>query len=59
MRADPSDASLEDAVERLAVTRPTAVNLQWALHRVGKVVRELSPEGRADAAYRAAAITVR
>ncbi|MCH7530588.1 MAG: S-methyl-5-thioribose-1-phosphate isomerase [Gemmatimonadetes bacterium] len=55
MRADPSDASLEDAVERLSATRPTAVNLRWALHRVGEAVRELSPEGRADAAYRAAA----
>ncbi len=55
LRADPCDASLEGAVERLAGARPTAVNLRWALHRMSEVVRELSPERRADAAYRAAA----
>ena len=55
MRADPSDASLEHAIERLAATRLTAVNLQWALHRLGEVVRELTPGERAEAAYRAAA----
>ena len=55
MRADPSDASLENALERLAATRPTGVNLRWALDRVAEVVRDLSPELRADAAYRAAA----
>ena len=28
---DPSDAALDAAVSRLAATRPTAVNLRWAL----------------------------
>jgi methylthioribose-1-phosphate isomerase len=55
MRADPSEASLERAIERLAATRLTAVNLRWALHRMGKAVRALTPGARADAAYRAAA----
>ena len=55
MRADPCDASLELAVERLAATRITAVNLRWALHHMVEIVREVSPERRADAAYRAAA----
>ena len=55
MRADPSDASLERAIERLASTRITAVNLRWALHRLGEIVRKVTPGGRADAAYRAAA----
>jgi methylthioribose-1-phosphate isomerase len=31
MRADPSDANLDAAWERLLETRPTAVNLRWAL----------------------------
>ena len=39
LRADPCDASLEGAVERLAGARPTAVNLRWALHRMSEVVR--------------------
>jgi len=55
VRADPSDASLEDALERLAATRPTAVNLRWALHRMDEVARDLPPELRADACYREAA----
>ncbi len=31
MRDDPSDDNLERACAALAATRPTAVNLQWAL----------------------------
>ena len=31
MRADASDASLQRAIEQLRATRPTAVNLGWAL----------------------------
>src|SRR5579864_4028405 len=31
MRADPSDAGLDQAYQKLIVTRPTAVNLKWAL----------------------------
>ena len=31
MREDPSDAALDAAHERLAATRPTAINLRWAL----------------------------
>jgi len=41
----PSDQSLEkimeDASSRLKVTRPTAVNLQWAIERQLKVVRRM------------------
>ena len=54
MRADPSDASLQRATEVLAGTRPTAVNLRWALQRVGDAVRPLAPTERAEAAYRTA-----
>ena len=51
MRADPSDASLEEARARLAATRPTAVNLIWALGAAGALLRGLAPSERADAAY--------
>jgi methylthioribose-1-phosphate isomerase len=57
LREDPSDRGLAAAVERLAATRPTAVNLRWALDEVAAVVSELAPEDRAAAAFlRAAAI---
>jgi len=51
LRADPSDQGLASAAARLATTRPTAVNLAWALRRVTEAVRPLSPSGRADAAF--------
>jgi len=34
MRADPSDEALGAVVEMLAATRPTAINLKWALGRM-------------------------
>ena len=54
---DPSDSSLAAAVEQLAATRPTAVNLRWALDEMAAVVSGLAPEDRVAAAFlRAAAI---
>ena len=50
LRHDPSDASSANAQARLAATRPTAVNLAWALARVGAVVAPLAPPDRAAAA---------
>jgi methylthioribose-1-phosphate isomerase len=51
LREAAGDAALEAAFERLAATRPTAVNLRWALARVRARVRPL-PEGeRAAAAW--------
>ncbi len=50
LQADPSDASLARAFERLNATRPTAVNLAWALGRVRDRVAPLSPEQRGEAA---------
>lgn len=50
MEADPSDAGLERACERLAATRPTAVNLRWAVERMGARLAELPPAARAAAA---------
>jgi methylthioribose-1-phosphate isomerase len=51
LRADASDAGLETARARLRATRPTAVNLAWALDRVGAKVRGLAPGARAEAAF--------
>jgi methylthioribose-1-phosphate isomerase len=45
------DAALDAAVERLAATRPTAVNLRWALERVRTRVRALPAAARASAAW--------
>jgi methylthioribose-1-phosphate isomerase len=51
LKADPSDAGLVASFERLRVTRPTAVNLLWALERVRREVAPLPPELRAAAAH--------
>ncbi|MGI8840853.1 MAG: S-methyl-5-thioribose-1-phosphate isomerase [Caulobacteraceae bacterium] len=56
LRADPSDAGLADARARLAAARPTAVNLAWALKKVGRVVASLAPADRAAAAAAQAAV---
>ncbi|MEX0759833.1 MAG: S-methyl-5-thioribose-1-phosphate isomerase [Tistlia sp.] len=54
LRTDPSDAGLALARERLSATRPTAVNLAWALARVAALVTRLAPAERAAAASREA-----
>ena len=54
LAADPGDANLQAAYETLFETRPTAINLRWALDAVRAAVAEL-PEGeRAAAAFRRA-----
>ena len=55
MRTDSSDANLKHALESLAATRPTAVNLQWALARMAGVLRPAPTGQRAALAYREAA----
>jgi methylthioribose-1-phosphate isomerase len=57
LRVDPSDAALEKAYATLLATRPTAVNLRWALDEVMAAVRNRPCDARAAAACaRAAAI---
>ena len=57
MRTDPSDVGLAAACEALMATRPTAVNLRWALEDMRSRLAPLAPEARAEAAWaRAAAI---
>jgi len=57
LRSDPSDAGLARACEVLLATRPTAVNLRWALEDMRARLAPLPPADRAAAAAaRAAAI---
>ena len=51
---DASDDALARAHAALDATRPTAVNLRWALDRVASVVRALPQGERADAAWQEA-----
>ena len=53
--ADPSDAALGEARAKLLATRPTAVNLRWALDDMLRTLQPLALSGRQAAAYRRAA----
>lgn len=55
LRADGSDDALERACATLAATRPTAINLKWALDEMVAAVRNRPREERVAAAYRRAA----
>ncbi|MCP5433421.1 MAG: S-methyl-5-thioribose-1-phosphate isomerase [Alphaproteobacteria bacterium] len=52
---DASDEGLEKAVARLGRTRPTAVNLRWALEEMAAAVRNRPRAERVAAAYARAA----
>ncbi len=51
---DPSDTNMDATWETLHATRPTAINLRWALDRVRSHLRPLAPEQRPDVATRLA-----
>jgi methylthioribose-1-phosphate isomerase len=55
LRADASDEALARAYATLLATRPTAINLKWALDEMMAVVRNRPRAERAAAAYRRAA----
>jgi methylthioribose-1-phosphate isomerase len=55
LRADASDEALERACATLIATRPTAVNLKWALDEMVAALRNRPREERLVAAYRRAA----
>jgi methylthioribose-1-phosphate isomerase len=55
LRADPSDIALENNYRALLATRPTAVNLRWALDRMKAAVKAHQGEQRVTAAYQCAA----
>lgn len=50
LAADASDGNLAASVQQLVATRPTAVNLQWAVERVRCAVATLDPPERAGRA---------
>ncbi|MDI9848533.1 S-methyl-5-thioribose-1-phosphate isomerase [Rhodoblastus sp. 17X3] len=51
LRADQSDSAMRHAAEVLRATRPTAVNLAWALARMTKFLEPMPEEMRRDAAF--------
>ncbi|PLX72921.1 MAG: S-methyl-5-thioribose-1-phosphate isomerase [Azoarcus sp.] len=53
-RAGAEDEQLEHALTLLAATRPTAVNLHWALNRMAGILRPLPAPQRMAAAWDAA-----
>ncbi len=55
IRADTSDDALDRAYATLIATRPTAINLKWALDEMVAAVRNRPRGERAAAAYRRAA----
>lgn len=55
LRDDPSDANFSAAYRALHKTRPTAINLKWALDQMTTAVSQLPPAKRLAAAYDRAA----
>ncbi len=56
MRAAADDDALAQAARTLLATRPTAVNLRWALERMRACLQPLAPAMRAQAAWQEAAV---
>ncbi|TGP22876.1 MULTISPECIES: S-methyl-5-thioribose-1-phosphate isomerase [unclassified Mesorhizobium] len=55
MTDDASDEALDAVWETLNKTRPTAINLRWALDEMRRFLKPLAPQQRAEAAYKRAA----
>ncbi|MEZ2332033.1 S-methyl-5-thioribose-1-phosphate isomerase [Mesorhizobium sp. RCC_202] len=55
MTVDASDEALDTVWETLNKTRPTAINLRWALDEMRRFLKPLAPAQRAEAAYGRAA----
>jgi methylthioribose-1-phosphate isomerase len=55
LRDDASDARLEELARLLIKTRPTAVNLRWAMRQMQELLMPLPPAERIVAAYEKAA----
>jgi methylthioribose-1-phosphate isomerase len=55
LREDASDAALAKAYAVLHKTRPTAINLKWALDQMQAAVAQLPPAKRVEAAWKRAA----
>jgi len=55
VREDPGDEAIDAACKKLSATRPTAVNLNWALASMRAALCGVEPRRRAALAYRHAA----
>ncbi|MCK5545926.1 MAG: S-methyl-5-thioribose-1-phosphate isomerase [Rhodospirillaceae bacterium] len=55
MRNDASDENLQSSYDDLLSSRPTAVNLRWALDNMKNILSPLEPSGRLQAAFARAA----
>jgi methylthioribose-1-phosphate isomerase len=51
VRQDPSDKALQNGAIVLLETRPTAVNLRWAIERMCDTLLSLAPDKRTATAY--------
>ncbi|MDH3688166.1 MAG: S-methyl-5-thioribose-1-phosphate isomerase [Gammaproteobacteria bacterium] len=51
MRGNSSDSSITTAYQQLLETRPTAINLKWALEKMRGALMERPANERVDAAY--------
>jgi methylthioribose-1-phosphate isomerase len=56
LRSNASDAHLDEAARILQTTRPTAIDLAWALTRMRGALAGVAPQERVDAAFREAAV---
>lgn len=56
LRSNASDVQLDDAARILQATRPTAIDLAWALNRMRRALSEVELDKRAEAAFREAEI---
>ena len=56
VQTDPSDDYIKHAAQTLINTRPTAVNLQWAIHRMQNRIKDLPIEARQRSAWQEAAL---
>jgi methylthioribose-1-phosphate isomerase len=56
LQKDPGDANLAYACAFLLKTRPTAINLRWALDEMRQAVAQLPPAKRLEAAWKRAAV---
>src|SRR5262249_40026330 len=54
-RTDPSDDNLRRAYAALHATRPTAINLKWALDEMMAALLKIAPNERVAVAYARAA----
>lgn len=55
LTVDAGDRNMEETATALAATRPTAINLRWAIDRMLAKLRPVSPEDRISVAYAEAA----